>query len=126
MNKTTRRKRNNAQEIKITPGSYMAKITAVEEPEGFRPGSAIDIVYEVKFGSNIVKHRERFSLNGRSARTDDLDKLLDSLGTDTYEELVGATVLLTFYYELKAGRKYCNVTERKLVDGGDADGTDCA
>lgn len=126
MNKVVRKRNKRNQEPKIVPGTYEAEIIAVNEPEGFRPGSTLDVIYAVKCGQNLIMHRERFSLTAHSDRLDDLNQVLDEIGSDVYEDLIGATVSLTFYYELKSGRKYCNITERKLVERGADDDIDCA
>lgn len=63
-------------------------------------------------------HRERFSLEGYSSRTDEIDAILDSIGSDNYEDLVGLDMKLEFNYELKRGIRYTNVTAHTLIEGG--------
>ena len=114
----TNRKKNQTRKPQIKPGTYAAKVTAVEPAEGYRPGAAIDVTYDVFIAEGAKVHRERFSLEGYSSRTDEIDAILASIGSDNYEDLVGLDMKLEFNYELKRGIRYTNVTAHTLIEGG--------
>ena len=114
----TNRKKNQTRKPQIKPGTYAAKVTAVDPAEGYRPGAAIDVTYDVFIAEGTKVHRERFSLEGYSSRTDEIDAILASIGSDNYEDLVGLDMELEFNYELKRGIRYTNVTAHTLIEGG--------
>ena len=114
----TNRKKSNTRKPQIKPGTYAAKVTAVEPADGYRLGAAIDVTYDVFIAEGAKVHRERFSLEGYSSRTDEIDAILDSIGSDNYEDLVGLDMELEFNYELKRGIRYTNVTAHTLIEGG--------
>lgn len=117
----TNRKKSNTRKPQIKPGTYAAKVTAVEPADGYRLGAAIDVTYDISTDDGTKVHRERFSLEGYSPRTDEIDAILDSIGSDNYEDLVGLDMELEFAYELKRGTRYTNVVSHTLVEGGDCD-----
>lgn len=114
----TNHKKSNTRKPQIKPGTYTATVTAVEPSEGYRKGTAIDVTYDVFTDDGTKVHCERFSLVGYSSRTDEIDAILDSIGSDNYEDLVGLNMKLEFAYELKRGIRYTNVVSHTLIEGG--------
>lgn len=111
--KHNRNRKNNG----IEPGVYTAVVESVVYSPGFVKGQAIDVVYKVDVDGQIVEHPERYLIADRySSRTQEFERLLDSLGVERYEDFVGFEFELTFAYEVKKGKAWCNVVERKLIN----------
>lgn len=100
----------------IMPGVYHSVVTSVVYPDGFAAGQAIDVTYDVYIDNQVVEYTERYLIADRSSsRTKNLEKFLDSIGADDYDEMVGLEFELTFQYEVKAHKAWCNVVDRKLL-----------
>ena len=103
----------------IVPGEYPAKIIALGTPEGFNEGddSAMFVRYEIDMnGSKVVKDESFFLGNFENPRLERLDNFLLSEGCKSYDDAIGKSVLLTFAYEVKHGRKFCNIVRYAHVE----------
>lgn len=103
----------------ITPGEYPAKIIALGTPQGFVEGddSAMFVRYEVDVNGSKVEKEESFFLgNFTSTRLERFENFLIAEGCNSYDDAVGKHVLLTFAYEAKRGRKYCNIVAYSHID----------
>lgn len=101
----------------IKPGTYEAVVTSVVSPVGFAAGQAVDVTYAVSMGELTVSYTERYLIADRnSSRTQEFECLLDSIGVECYEDFEGFEFELTFAYEVKKGKAWCNVVERKLIN----------
>ena len=106
----------------ITPGEYSAKIIALGTPEGFAEGddSAMFVRYEVDVNGSKVEKEENFFLgNFANPRLERLDEFLLGDGCKSYDDAIGKDVKLTFAYEAKHGRKYCNIIAYGHIDTGE-------
>lgn len=106
----------------ILPGTYPAKIIAIGTPEGYADGddSAMFVRYEVYVQGNKVQKDENFFLGSfDNPRLDRLDNFLLEEGCQCYDDAVGKSVILTFAYEVKRGRKYCNIVSYGHIDNGE-------
>lgn len=121
-----RKQKRNRKNNEVTPGVYTAVVTSVVSPDGFAAGQAVDVIYAVSIKDGTAPFSERFLIADRySPRTKEFESLLDSIGAKRYEDLVGFELELTFAYEVKRGRAWCNIIERKLLTGGDDNGSGC-
>lgn len=114
-------------EKSIVPGEYTAKIVALGTPEGFAEGddSAMMVRYEVDVnGSKIVKEEPFFLGNFENPRLERLDNFLLAEGCKSYDDAIGKSVLLTFAYEVKHGRKFCNIIAYGHIDNGEEQAED--
>lgn len=113
-------KKTKAKKAKtVTPGCYRAIVTAVESPKGFFPGNAVDVFYTLTANDTgeVFPFRERFYISDTEPdeRTNAFEDILDEIGAESYEEFVGCGLEVTFMYEIKRGKRYCNIVERKLI-----------
>ena len=100
----------------IVPGVYHSVVTSVVYPDGFVAGQVIDVTYDVSIDDQVVEYTERYLIADRSSsRTKELEKFLDSIGADDYDEMVGLEFELDFQYEVKGHKAWCNVVDRKLL-----------
>lgn len=117
-----KKEKNQRKGADIAPGTYDAVVISVESPEGFVEGQAIDVTYEICIDNGVTYHTERFLIaDFRSPRTREFEAFLDSIGAEAYEDLVGLEFELTFKYEVKAHKTWCNIVERKLLTSGEED-----
>lgn len=103
----------------IAPGVYSAKIIAFGTPEGFADGdeSAMFVRYEVEVDGTKVEKEESFFLgNFQNSRLERLDDFLVAEGCKSYDDAVGKAVKLTFAYEVKHGRKFCNIVKYAHIE----------
>ena len=103
----------------ITPGEYPAKIIALGTPEGFAEGddSAMFVRYEIAVNGTKLEKEENFFLgNFANPRLERFDNFLIAEGCKSYSDALGKHVLLTFAYEAKRGRKYCNIVAYSHID----------
>lgn len=115
----SKRKKISANKPKIEPGIYPAVVTDVKSAQGFAPGEAIDVAYDVSIDdSTVISHSERFSLERYSPRTDEIDGILDSINSDNYADLVGLHMTLEFCFQFKNGKRFCNIISHTLVEEG--------
>lgn len=111
-----RKAQSSSKKNQISTGWHSAVVVSVAEPKGFRAGDALDIVYDVDDNGERKQHQERFFMKGESERRDRLDKILDALGFQTYDDFVATKLDLYFQHEVNYGRSFLNVSEYKLTD----------
>ena len=111
--KKQKKQRKNAG---IKPGVYSAVVTSVVPSEGFVVGHAVDVIYAVNINDQIVEYSERFLVADQdSTRTHEFEALLNSIGADQYEDLVGIEFELTFAYEVVGKKAWCNIVDRTML-----------
>ena len=100
------------------PGLYQAVVTAVESPEGYEIGNAIDVSYlltDTNTGEKIT-YKERFYITGPiNDRRQSFEALLDEIGAESYEDFIGSKLNLSLQYQVKRGKSYCNIVHRTLI-----------
>lgn len=111
-----RKTKSSSQKKQVSTGWHPAVVVSVAEPDGFREGDAIDIVYDVDDGGERKQHRERFFMKGESARRDRLDKILDALKIEMYEDFATTKLDVHFQYEVNNGRSFLNISDYRLTD----------
>lgn len=110
--KSTKR---NSKAPKVPAGTFMATVVEVCEPKDFVPGHAIDVRYMVEVGKTTIAFKERFLINDPfNERTQDLDRLLDEINAEAYDDLVGNRLKLTFLKVESNGKVFNNVQNREL------------
>lgn len=112
-------KRAKHNEKGIMPGTYTAKIIAVGTPDGFADDddSAMYVRYEIEVEGRKVEKDENFFFGDfENPRVERLNAFLRAEGCKSYDDAIGKPVLLTFVYEAKHGRKYCNIVRYASVD----------
>lgn len=117
MYRSTKSKKVSAKP-KINPGTYSAVVIKVTEAEGYAPGNAIDVFYNVtepKTGE-VIPFRERFitrpPLNEREKA---FEAHLDDLGLEEYDDYVGTKLELEFSKEVFGRKVYTNITNRRVL-----------
>jgi hypothetical protein len=122
----TKKQNKQRKNAGIKPGTYEAVVTSVVSPAGFVAGQAVDVTYAVRMGELTVSYTERYLIADRySPRTQEFEALLDSIGAERYEDLVGVEFELTFAYEVKKSKSWCNIVDRSLLIEVDNDDSDC-
>jgi len=123
------KKRNNLSsqrsQQQARPGVQDSVVTSVTEPEGYTPGTAVEIKYRLTDSAGRVSsHREIFIVGGKRIpdRTYDFEDYLDANGIEYYDDFVGCTERLTMVYN----GLYLNIANREFVSkppaaGGSAD-----
>ena len=99
----------------ITPGQYVATITDIHQPEGFKKDTGLDVEYCVDVNGTAVNKSERFFLNGSSERLQHFSDVLEQLGVKHLEEAIGKKLFLQFAYDVKNGRKFLNIVEYAAI-----------
>lgn len=125
MYKIQKPKKTSSTKKLIPPGVYMAIVTSVAWSKGYYEGNAIDVHYDVETikddKPHIVAYKECFFVKGTSPRTARLHQLLDEIGADNYDDIVGHKLNLVFAYEVKETGRFCNVVDHSFVKGGETD-----
>lgn len=123
------KKRNNLSsqrsQQQARPGVQDSVVTSVTEPEGYTPGTAVEIKYRLTDSAGRVSsHREIFIVGGKRIpdRTYDFEDYLDANGIEYYDDFVGCTERLTMVYN----GLYLNIANREFVSkppaaGGSSD-----
>lgn len=96
------------------PGVHDSVVTSVTEPDGYTPGTAIEIKYRLTDSAGRVSsHREIFITGGKRIpdRTYDFEDYLDANGIEYYSDFVGCTERLTMVYN----GLYLNIANREFV-----------
>ena len=91
------KKKSSQSKRSLTPGTYCAIVTAVEDDDNFINGGAFWIRYEIHLpdGTFLQKFSEKFLNDIKYPRTKDLADLLQTLGKEDVEELVGVKLEIT-------------------------------
>lgn len=109
---------------KAKPGTFISEVKDVKDPEGYTPGHAIEIDYELtdKAGKKFF-HKEIFHIEYPSSRTYEFNEYLDELGCDTYQDFIGVNEEVTLEKQVTNKGVYTNIVKRKpLYEEGDNDG----
>ena len=101
----------------IQPGTYGAKITAVEEVAGYERYKDLIICFDVYDGTEVIKHWECLQFDDSSERIKKLRKMVKGLDGLPYTFLIGIEVTLTFEKEHVTTRQYCDRIRRKWTTG---------
>lgn len=107
----------------LRPGVFDAIVTSVAEPEGYAPGQAIVVTYNIDVDGSPVTHTERFHIkNNLSERNKNLLDLYKAINAVYYTDLVGTKVSVDLKYEVSSyNKRFLNIVDRKLIaKGGDA------
>lgn len=92
----------------IQPGTYEAKITAVEEMADYECDKDLIIFFDVYDGTEVIKHWECLQFGDGSERIEKLRKMVKELDGLPYSYLIGIEVTLTFEHEHITARQYCD------------------
>ena len=113
------------RKAKLIPGDYTSIVESVDWAEGYVKGKAIKISYHLtsKSGSEF-EFSEIFWVHG-SSRSNDFDKYLKKNGIEDIADFVGCEENLTLMNDIRNGKTYLNIVDRKFIahgEAGDANG----
>lgn len=108
----------------LTPGTYPAVVTAVDQAPGYEEDAAVQITYSVETERGVVQYREVFLNDLANARTKSFVKYLEENGItiDDWNVLVGMKFDLTFTRQVRGGKSYLNITDREYRGRDEDDG----
>ena len=117
--KDLKNKRHANSKSNLTAGKYFAKVTDFAYDEDFVDHGAFIIAYELCKELDGVKKTfsEKFFNDLNNPRTSDLAKLLEKLGLEYIEELVGRSFIVEIKYRLtNSGHSLPSIVDRTPLD----------
>ena len=112
----------------LRPGVYEGVITDVREAEGYFPGDAFIISYELAVGNGTHEYHETFMRDVREERTEKLCDTMDDydfsvecdeegkISLEDLKILAGKRVRLDMRKQKVGGHTYVNVYQREFLD----------
>lgn len=114
---------NSTKKNSAKPGSHPSKVVKVSDADGYAKGEAFWLWYELENDGKMVEYSEFFLNDTANDRTGELDEYLKEHGViiNSPEELIGLQEVLTLEKQVRNGKSYLNVANRKFVSWKEAD-----
>ena len=100
----------------LMTGTFPAEIVDVDQAPDYDQDEAVQITYMVDTGTKSVEYKEIFINDQRNSRTNNFINQLsaDGVSMNSWDELVGVKVEVTFKKQVKYGRTYLNIVAYKF------------
>ena len=100
---------------KVKPGSYTCETTSVEWAEGFVPGSALRIFYELTDEKGEKYTFDELYYVKNNTRTDEFLDYLEDNNIEDVNDLVGVKEEVVIQNNVKRNVAYPQITERHFI-----------